>query len=76
MGRIQCLTRPPSAATGQDHPPLHQMERSSLVRNRMREFCTSGTVRGEDGNILTYSASSTRTGPCRSRNEPWWKVLH
>ena len=22
----------------------------------MREFCTSGTVRGEDGNILTYSA--------------------
>ena len=22
----------------------------------MREFCTSGTARGEDGNILTYSA--------------------
>jgi hypothetical protein len=22
----------------------------------MRETCTSGTVRGEDGNILTYSA--------------------
>jgi len=23
----------------------------------MREFCTSGTVRGEGGNILTYSES-------------------
>jgi hypothetical protein len=27
------------------------------VKNRKREICTSGTVRGEDGNILTYSAS-------------------
>jgi len=26
------------------------------VKNRMREFCTSGTVRGEGGNVLTYSA--------------------
>jgi hypothetical protein len=26
------------------------------VKNRMREICTSGSVRGEDGNILTYSA--------------------
>jgi hypothetical protein len=56
MGRIQCVPRPPSAAIGQDHPPPHQMERSSPVRNRMLELGTSGTVRGEDGNILTYSA--------------------
>jgi hypothetical protein len=27
------------------------------VKNRMLEIGTSGTVRGEDGNILTYSAS-------------------
>jgi hypothetical protein len=26
------------------------------VKNRMLEIGTSGTVRGEDGNILTYSA--------------------
>jgi len=25
------------------------------VKNRMREICTSGTVRGGGGNILTYS---------------------
>ena len=30
-------------------------ERSSPVKNRMREICTSGSVRGGDGNILTYS---------------------
>jgi len=27
------------------------------VKNRMREICTSGSVRGEGGNILTYSAA-------------------
>jgi hypothetical protein len=27
------------------------------VKNRMREICTSGTVRGGDGDIPTYSAS-------------------
>ena len=26
------------------------------MKNRMREIRTSGSVRGEDGNILTYSA--------------------
>src|SRR5262249_43394819 len=31
-------------------------ERSSPVKNRKREIRTSGSVRGEDGNILTYSA--------------------
>src|SRR5215470_1183298 len=33
--------------SGQDHPPLHQPERISLVRNRMRESCSSGSVGGE-----------------------------
>ena len=27
------------------------------MKNRKREFCTSGSVRGEGGNILTYSAA-------------------
>jgi hypothetical protein len=31
-------------------------ERTSPVKNRKREIRTSGSVRGEDGNILTYSA--------------------
>src|SRR5262252_9756983 len=33
-----------------------QCERNSPAKNRMREICTSGTARGEGGNILTYSA--------------------
>jgi hypothetical protein len=32
-------------------------ERSSSMKNRKREICTSGSVRGEGGNILTYSAA-------------------
>ena len=32
-------------------------ERNSLVKNRMREICTSGSVRGGDGDIPTYSAA-------------------
>ena len=28
------------------------------MKNRMREICTSGTVRGGGGNILTYSDSN------------------
>src|SRR6266511_4042640 len=31
-------------------------ERNSLVRNRMREICTSGSVGGEGGNLLAYPA--------------------
>src|SRR5262252_5856140 len=48
------------AASGQDHPPLHQLERISLVRNRMREICASGSVGGEGGNALAYPAMSCR----------------
>ena len=31
------------------------LQRTFPVKNRMREICTSGTVRGEGGNRLTYS---------------------
>ena len=44
-------------ASGQDHPPLHHSERISLVRNRMREICASGSVGGEGGNALVYPAT-------------------
>ena len=45
-----------SSSFGPHRPPLHRHERNSSVRNRMRETCTSGSVRGEGGNLLTYSA--------------------
>src|SRR5208282_641878 len=32
-------------------------ERSSSMKNRKREYCTSGSVRDEGGNILIYSAA-------------------
>src|SRR5262249_8201609 len=47
-------------ASGQYHPPLHHPERISLVRNRMREICASGSVGGEGGNALAYPAYSGR----------------
>jgi hypothetical protein len=28
------------------------------MRNRMREICTSGSVRDEGGNVLVYSAKA------------------
>ena len=37
-----------------DH--LRHRQRNSPVKNRKREICTSGTVGGEGGNILTYPA--------------------
>jgi methionine sulfoxide reductase heme-binding subunit len=37
-------------------------ERNSSMKNRKREFCTSGSVRGEGGNIPTYSAARKRGG--------------
>src|ERR1019366_6549862 len=46
------------SAGGPVCPSLHLRERSSSMKNRKRETCTSGTVRDEDGNILIYSAGS------------------
>src|SRR5437764_6147197 len=56
MGPLQCAPGPPPTAFSQDPPRIRSRERTSLVKNRMREICTSGSVRGEGGNILTYSA--------------------
>src|SRR5271165_4893427 len=56
MGPLQRASGPPPTAFSQDPPRIRSCERTSLVKNRMREICTSGSVRGEGGNILTYSA--------------------
>jgi hypothetical protein len=41
-----------------DHPGLSGREVDRAVKkNRKREFCTSGSVRDEGGNILIYSAT-------------------
>src|SRR4051794_11585717 len=56
MGPLQRAPGPPPTAFSQDPPRIRRRERTSLVKNRMREICTSGSVRGEGGNILTYSA--------------------
>ena len=48
-------------ASSPDRPSVHSRERSSSVKNRKREICTSGSARGEGGNILTYSASRSST---------------
>jgi hypothetical protein len=66
LGSLHRVPRPPSAATGQDHSPICHLKRSSPVKNRMREICTSGSVRGEGGNILAYSAiTKARVDGCR-----------
>src|SRR5215472_14556990 len=56
MGQLQRAPGTAPTAFSQDLPWLRRRERSSLVKHRMRETCTSGSVRGEGGNILTYSA--------------------
>src|SRR5258708_39488920 len=56
LGSLQRAPRPPSAAKTVDRPSIRDRQRSSRVRNRMREICTSGSVGGEDGDVLTYPA--------------------
>jgi hypothetical protein len=57
MDSLARATEASSSSFAKDRPSVHRRERSSSVKNRMREIRTSGSVRGEDGNILTYSAS-------------------
>ena len=56
MGSVQQPPKAAPSASSSDRPPPHRCEPISPVKNRMLEIGTSGTVRGEDGNILTYSA--------------------
>src|SRR5437660_7524070 len=56
MGPLQRTPGTASTAFSQDPPWLRRRERISLVKNRMREICTSGSVRDGDGNAPIYSA--------------------
>jgi hypothetical protein len=56
MEPLRCALQASPSAGSPDRPSLYRRERSSPVKNRKRENCTSGTVRDEDGNILIYSA--------------------
>ena len=50
----EILNRHPRLA--KDQPRIRRRERTSLVKNRMREFRTSGSVRDGVGNVPIYSA--------------------
>src|SRR6188472_4387444 len=56
MGPLQRTPGTAPTAFSQDPPWLRRRERSSLVKNRMREICTSGSARDGDGNVPIYSA--------------------
>ncbi len=56
MGAPQRTPETPSTASSPDCPRIYRRERISLVKNRMREFRKSGSVRDGDGNVLIYSA--------------------
>jgi len=61
---MESFQRSPKATpstSGPDRPSLHCCERISPVKNRMPEIGASGTVRGEGGNILTYSEMPARS---------------
>src|SRR5271167_680118 len=56
MGQLQRTPETPPAASRPDHPRLRRRERTSLVKNRMREIRTSGSVRDGGGDVPIYSA--------------------
>src|ERR1700719_1564219 len=57
MGPLQRTPGTAPTAVSQDPPWLRRRERISLVKNRMREICTSGSVRDGGGNDPIYSAA-------------------
>src|SRR5208283_1258500 len=56
VGAPQRNPETPSPPSAKDRPRIHRRERISLVKNRMREFRKSGSVRDGDGNVPIYSA--------------------
>src|SRR5215203_4196191 len=68
MESLQRIPQATPSTASQDCPSLRCCERSSLLKNRMREICTFGSVRGGGGNIPAYSAQGVAqhvelTGP-------------
>src|SRR4051812_33238424 len=58
MESLQRIPQATPSTASQDCPSLRCCERSSLLKNRMREICTFGSVRGGGGNIPAYSAQA------------------
>src|ERR1700684_424944 len=56
MDPLQRTAGPAPTASSQDPTRIRRSEQNSPVKNRMRETCKSGSVRGGDGDIPTYSA--------------------
>ena len=64
MEPVHCTPKASPSAGSPYRPSLHNRERSSPVKNRKREICTSGSARDEDGNVPIYSPERTgRTPP-------------
>src|SRR4029077_12635948 len=59
MGPLQRTPGAAPTAFSQDPPWLRRREQTSLMKNRMREICTSGSARDGDGNVPIYSATPT-----------------
>ena len=58
---------PPSSASAKDQPRIRRREQISLVKNRMREIRTSGSVRDGVGNVPIYSAIVPLCGRAQRR---------
>jgi hypothetical protein len=71
MGPLQRTPGTAPTAFSQDPPWLRRRERSSLVKNRMREICTSGSVRDGDGNVPIYSAPNGAQWPQPGSEGGW-----
>src|SRR5271166_2321422 len=70
MGAPKRNPEPPSSASSQDRQRIRHRERISLVKNRMREFRTSGSVRDGDGNVPIYSAMTPHRQPRSAARRP------
>jgi len=62
MDALQRTLETPSSAFSQDRPRIRRRERISLVKNRMREFRSSGSARDGGGNVPIYSAVNPEAG--------------
>src|ERR1700730_13681057 len=71
MGPLQRTPGTASTAFSQDPPWLRRRERISLVKNRMREICTSGSVRDGDGDAPIYSAANGAQGSQPGSEHGW-----
>ena len=67
MGPPARCTASPSPAAAPNRSPLRCGRRISVMKNRMREIRTSGSVRGGDGDIPTYSAAYVHDTGLRTR---------